>query len=150
MQLGHNIYIRRKALGIPQEKLAEQINVSRQTISNWENDETSPNPEQLILLSKVFKCSIDTLLGNDFVNSDNSQEDKEFLNNIRIPLAIITSSIAGIWAFYQNRFRNIEIFYITFIGFAIGICLGTIIYHIIKYIKHNVTAKQNSKNTDTH
>lgn len=54
MQLGKNIYNLRKKNGLSQEKLAEQINVTRQTISNWELGETSPNPEQLILLSNLF------------------------------------------------------------------------------------------------
>lgn len=39
--------------------------VSRQTISNWELGETSPNPKQLKLLSKTLKVSIDELLEND-------------------------------------------------------------------------------------
>lgn len=65
MILGENIYKLRKSLKLSQEKLAEQINVSRQTISNWELGETSPNPEQLKLLSKTLKVSIDELLGND-------------------------------------------------------------------------------------
>ena len=64
MQLGNNIYILRKEKGLSQEKLAEKINVTRQTISNWELGETSPNPEQLILLSKALKRSIDELVGN--------------------------------------------------------------------------------------
>ena len=36
MQLGNNIYNLRKEKGLSQEKLAEKINVTRQTISNWE------------------------------------------------------------------------------------------------------------------
>ena len=52
MQLGNNIQTLRKRKGLSQEKLAEKINVTRQTISNWELGETAPNPEQLILLSK--------------------------------------------------------------------------------------------------
>lgn len=49
MQLGNNIQTLRKKKGLSQEKLAEKINVTRQTISNWELGETAPNPEQLIL-----------------------------------------------------------------------------------------------------
>ena len=65
MQLGNNIQTLRKKKGLSQEKLAEKINVTRQTISNWELGETAPNPEQLILLSKQFDISIDELVGND-------------------------------------------------------------------------------------
>ncbi len=66
MELGKNIYALRKEKGFSQEKLAEKVNVTRQTISNWESGETSPNPEQLILLSGALNKSIDELVGNDF------------------------------------------------------------------------------------
>ena len=66
--LGENIYKLRKEKKLSQEQLAEQIGVSRQTISNWELNETSPNPEQLKLLSKTLNISIDKLLNNDYEN----------------------------------------------------------------------------------
>lgn len=65
MTLGENIYNLRKKKGLSQEQLGEQIGVTRQTISNWELNETSPNTEQLKLLSKSFNISIDDLLDND-------------------------------------------------------------------------------------
>ena len=65
MMLGEKIFKLRKKCGLSQEQLGEKINVTRQTISNWELGETSPNPEQLKLLSKVLNISIDDLLDND-------------------------------------------------------------------------------------
>lgn len=50
--------------GLSQEELAEQLFVTRQAISRWENGETTPNPETLKLLSKLFNVSINTLLGS--------------------------------------------------------------------------------------
>lgn len=63
--LGDNILKLRKSKGLSQEKLGEQIGVTRQTISNWELGETTPNPEQLKLLSQELNISIDELLEND-------------------------------------------------------------------------------------
>lgn len=65
MTLGEKIYELRKKSGLSQEQLGEKINVTRQTISNWELGETSPNPEQLKLISECLKVSIDELLDND-------------------------------------------------------------------------------------
>ena len=65
MNLGNKILKLRKEKGLSQEQLGEKINVTRQTISNWELGETFPNPEQLKLLSLEFKVSIDELLDND-------------------------------------------------------------------------------------
>ena len=65
MTLGEKIFELRKKCGLSQEQLGEKTNVTRQTISNWELNETVPNPEQLKLLSKALKVSIDELVDND-------------------------------------------------------------------------------------
>lgn len=65
MKLGENILRLRKKQGLSQEQLGEKIDVTRQTISNWELGETSPNPEQLKLLSKILMVSVDELLDNE-------------------------------------------------------------------------------------
>ena len=65
MKLGDNIFKLRKDCKLSQEQLAEKVDVTRQTISNWELGETSPNHEQLKLLSKALNVSIDELLNND-------------------------------------------------------------------------------------
>ncbi len=64
MSLGKNIFKLRKKNGLSQEQLGDKLNVTRQTISNWEIGETSPNSEQLKKLSKELKVSIDELLDN--------------------------------------------------------------------------------------
>ena len=63
--LGDKILELRKKQGLSQEQLGEQVNVTRQTISNWELNETAANPEQLKLLSKALNVSIDELLDNE-------------------------------------------------------------------------------------
>ncbi len=66
--LGEKICNLRKSKKLSQEGLAEIVNVTRQTISNWELGETSPNPEQLKLLSKALNVSVDELLDNELQN----------------------------------------------------------------------------------
>ena len=68
MKLGNKILKLRKQKGLSQEELGEKVDVTRQTISNWELGETQPNPEQLKLLSKELNVSIDELLDNDIQN----------------------------------------------------------------------------------
>ena len=68
MALGQNILELRKKSGLSQEQLGEKVNVTRQTISNWELEETAPNPEQLKLLSKALNVSVDDLIDNDIQN----------------------------------------------------------------------------------
>lgn len=65
MELGKQIKKYRNELGLSQDALAEKIYVSRQTISNWENDKNYPDVNSLVLLSEVFKVSIDNLIKGD-------------------------------------------------------------------------------------
>lgn len=53
----------RKARGLTQDEMAEQLFVTRQAVSRWETGETVPNTEALKLISKTFDISINTLLG---------------------------------------------------------------------------------------
>ena len=68
MALGQNILELRKKNGLSQEQLGEKVDVTRQTISNWELEETTPNPEQLKALSKALNVSVDDLVDNDLQN----------------------------------------------------------------------------------
>ena len=136
MLLGNNIQTLRKRKGLSQEKLAEKINVTRQTISNWELGETAPNPEQLILLSKQFDISIDVLVGNDAMPSGSSRENKS-IKDIYIGLIVLCGIVACVWAFSANRFRYVEILGITIAGAVIGSCLGRIIHGILMYLRND-------------
>lgn len=65
MELGNQIKKYRSELQISQEQLADRIYVSRQTISNWENEKSYPDVNSLVLLSEVFQTSIDNLIKGD-------------------------------------------------------------------------------------
>ena len=71
MNLGDKILKLRRQKGLSQEQLGDKINVTRQTISNWELGATAPNPEQLKLLSEQLNVSIDELLENKITSSEN-------------------------------------------------------------------------------
>lgn len=62
MSFGKNLLSLRKAKGLSQDELGAQLNVSRQTISKWELNETTPELAKLILLSEYFAVSIDELV----------------------------------------------------------------------------------------
>ena len=68
MSLGNNIFELRKKERISQEKLGERVGVTRQTVSNWELDQTVPDANQLLALSKALNTSIDLLVENDIQN----------------------------------------------------------------------------------
>ena len=68
MNLGANLqYLRKLHGGITQEKLAERMGVSRQTVSKWETGEAYPELDKLLELSSLFSCTLDALLKEDMM-----------------------------------------------------------------------------------
>lgn len=70
MTTGEKLALLRKKKGITQEQLSEIVGVSRQSVSRWEMDATFPETDKLILLSKLFECSIDYLLNHNIQESE--------------------------------------------------------------------------------
>ena len=60
--IGKNIRHFRKLIGYTQEQLAETLNVSRQTIAKWENEEVTPNIEDCKRMQELFDISLDDLV----------------------------------------------------------------------------------------
>lgn len=64
MNINEKILLLRKKEGLSQESLAEKLNVTRQTVSNWELGQTTPDILQAKSISKIFKISLDDLTDN--------------------------------------------------------------------------------------
>lgn len=65
-----------------QEQLAEKIDVSRQTISKWESDSTSPDLESIVKLSRIFHVSLDDLLGEAETSVTNRNDEQITLEDL--------------------------------------------------------------------
>ncbi len=65
MTTGENIQFLRKRDGYTQESFAEQMGVSRQTISKWESDACFPEMDKLLLMCDMFRCKLDDLVRGD-------------------------------------------------------------------------------------
>lgn len=63
--LNTNIKKLRTALNISQVELARKLGVSKQSVSNWENDNIQPSVEMLVKIAKCLNVSTDSLLGLD-------------------------------------------------------------------------------------
>lgn len=76
MTMADRIQALRKAKGISQEELADRIGVSRQAISKWESEQSSPDLEKIILLSDYFEVTTDYLLKGIEMQSDFPEKTK--------------------------------------------------------------------------
>lgn len=62
LEIANRLTALRKKNGFSQEELAEKIGVSRQAVSKWERGESSPDTDNLILLSRLYQVSLDDIL----------------------------------------------------------------------------------------
>ena len=111
MELGKQIKKYRQEVQLSQEELADRVYVSRQTISNWENDKSYPDVNSLVLLSEIFQISLDNLIKGDIeVMKDVIQKEEIVKMNrygkIYTIMLIVTAISAvplfmwlGVWAF---------------------------------------------------
>ena len=79
MQIGERIYKYLEEKGMSQEALADELGVSRQAVSKWENGQVYPETEKLIQLGRLFHVSIDYLLNEENEQGVQDTADQEFL-----------------------------------------------------------------------
>lgn len=77
IEIGKRLYEYRKKSGLSQEELAEKIGVSRQAVSKWERAEASPDTDNLIMLSKIYKVTLDELINGAFSETDESEKSSD-------------------------------------------------------------------------
>ena len=82
MEIGNKINQLRKLSGMTQEQLAEKLNVSRQTISKWESDSTSPDLESIVKISRIFHVSLDDLLKEGEAGVANKADEQITLEDL--------------------------------------------------------------------
>ena len=111
MELGKQIKKHRQEAHLSQEELANRVYVSRQTISNWENDKSYPDVNSLVLLSEIFQISLDKLIKGDIeVMKDVIQKEEiEKMNHYgKIYTILLIATVVsaaplfvwlGLWAF---------------------------------------------------
>ena len=134
MELGKKIKYYRNEKSLTQDNLAERIFVSRQTISNWENDKSYPDINSIILLSEVLEVSVDNLIKGDVEQMKleiNSEEVKKMKLYSLMMLILFLLSVGALFPLLK------------FIGFyalipCFGLWLGAMIFAIkIEQIKKN-------------
>ena len=111
MELGKQIKKYRQEVQLSQEELADRVYVSRQTISNWENDKSYPDVNSLVLLSEIFQISLDNLIKGDIEVMKDVIQKEEIVKMNRygkiytIMLIVTAISVVplfmwlGVWAF---------------------------------------------------
>lgn len=80
--LAENLRHARERLGLSQLQAETITGIGHKTLSNYENDVSSPNPEALIRLCEAYNVSADTLLGRRPVSEQTLSPDEQYLINV--------------------------------------------------------------------
>ncbi|AXY25513.1 transcriptional regulator [Suicoccus acidiformans] len=127
MTIGHLLREARLQSGLTQEKVAEEIGVSRQSISNWENDKTYPDLMNVIHLSNLYQVSLDVLLkgSEDYMGHLNESTDVVKSNKFLIR-SILLGVVAILCSLFMSRWISFQ--FALVIIFVISIVMVGIIY----------------------
>ncbi len=124
MNMADRIQSLRKSKGFSQEELADKVGVSRQAVSKWESEQSTPDIEKIIIMSELFEVTTDYILkGTELVN----MTSRKTVYSLYSGFAVLFATIAGIWSFTANRFRIDECFFIMAAGAVIGCAIALII-----------------------
>lgn len=98
MDFGKQIKQMRLERKLTQEQLANHLGVSRQAVSNWENNKNLPDLELIIAISKLFSVSLDDLiLGGNTMNNLTEKLIKDGSETRRAKMNLISIAIGGIF-----------------------------------------------------
>lgn len=133
MTIGDRLLKLRKERNLSQEDLANELDVSRQTISKWETNQSVPDFDKIVPLCNYFGITTDELLtGNKNLLESNAQSIKSnYARNIAIAVMLYIISLVALIIFeeaFEEETIGISIFF-TLIAIATGLITYNSIYY---------------------
>ena len=135
MEIGKKLKDARINAKLTQEKVAEKINVSRQTISNWETEKSYPDIVSVIELSNLYSISLDDLLKGDKKMIEHLEETTNIVkSNQKLIGAIIVNIVLVTLLVTFSVFIPNHCYFLIGIFCIMIISTSALLYQIIKRI----------------
>lgn len=135
MEIGKKLKNARIEAGLTQEKAVEKIDVSRQTISNWENEKSYPDIISVIALSDLYSVSLDELLKGDQKMAEHLEESTNVVkSNKKLTGAILLNIILMILLIALNILLPEGTYYLVIVFCVVIMSSSALLYQIIKRI----------------
>lgn len=135
MEIGKKLKNARIEAGLTQEKAVEKIDVSRQTISNWENEKSYPDIISVIALSDLYSVSLDELLKGDQKMAEHLEESTNVVkSNKKLTGAILLNIILMILLIALNMLLPEGTYYLVIVFCVVIMSSSVLLYQIIKRI----------------
>lgn len=135
MEIGKKLKNARIEAGLTQEKAAEKIDVSSQTISNWENEKSYPDIISVIALSDLYSVNLDELLKGDQKMAEHLEESTNVVkSNKKLTGAILLNIILMILLIALNMLLPEGTYYLVIVFCVVIMSSSALLYQIIKRI----------------
>ena len=123
MNIADRIQYLRKQKGYSQEELADKVGVSRQAVSKWGSEQSTPDLDKIIAMSELFEVTTDYILkGREPAATPNKKAGKA----LYLGFVLVSATMAGIWSFTANRFNPHECLMIILAGGVVGLVTALI------------------------
>jgi len=145
MNLAENLKKIRKEHNLSQEQLAEQLNVSRQSVSKWESNQAYPEMDKMIQLCKLFNLNMDDLLNQDISEVNNNKQVKNNINKFIDDFLKYVTKTIDLFSSMKFKtkvkcfFEQVIIIGILILLFLIIGCIGSeIVFSIFSFMPDNL------------
>lgn len=135
MEIGKMLKAARQASGLTQEQVAQRLFVSRQTISNWENEKSYPDIVSVVKLSDLYSISLDELLKGDKKMLEHLEESTDLVkSNQKLILAVIANIVVFLACLLMAAFLPDSVFMIACVFCLAVVSITCLMYQIVKKI----------------
>lgn len=129
MEIGKKLKEARLRCGLTQEQVAEEILVSRQTISNWENQRSYPDILSVVKLSDLYQISLDELLKGDSELMKHLEESTDTVRSAKKLLAALGLNLLLFALFLLCNGVIAQSPYLTLLCVAVGVVSITALFY---------------------
>ncbi len=135
MEIGKKLRQARLEAKLTQEQAAERLFVSRQTISNWENEKSYPDIASVVKLSDLYSISLDELLKGDAKMLEHLEENTDVVNSSRKLILAAALNVVVLLACLIAAFFLPESAFFVVCVFCLAVAgVSCLLYQIVKRI----------------
>lgn len=135
MEIGKKLKEARLGAKLTQEQVAERLFVSRQTISNWENEKSYPDIVSVVKLSDLYSISLDELLKGDTKMLEHLGESTDIVkSNQKLLLAVMANIMVFLACLLMAAFLPESVFMIACVFCLAVVSVSCLLYQIVRKI----------------
>ena len=145
MTIGERLLKLRKERNLSQEEFANVLNVSRQTVSKWETDQSTPDFDKIIPICEFYNITSDELLTGEknIIVEDSKNKKDNYAKNIGISVSLYIMSV--VWIIFSSAVLQSPILGVCLFFIMIAVATGIIVYNAISHEKEKKKISKQEK-----